>query len=128
MDSISILIVSREFGFTFGLSDAKLKKVLDAVNKKRYKEKYLNDKAPTIAQSTVNKIQLTNNLFCRDFNYGKNRSRHWDGNHTSTQLEDYVDFLFTLNSSNHCDLVFALDYVQAHERHAENAQIIKKLI
>ena len=85
------------------------------MSKKRENIKHLNPKASAIARGIEEKLLLTGNTFCRYFNCGKNRAGYWDGNHASVQLEDCVDFFFTLLSPNQHQLIFELDPSQSRK-------------
>ena len=76
---------------------------------------------------TDKKVPLKSNPFHRDFEHGKHRKGHWDGNHASVQLEDCNDFFFTLFSSDVYQLAYELDHSQAHKRFAEDAHFMKHL-
>ena len=73
------LLITREFGWTFNLTEDNLKEVLVIVNKKRNGQHYLNRKAAvelygTTEKNTKNENTLHANPFYRDFEYGKTRS------------------------------------------------------
>jgi len=102
------IIITREFGFNFGLDAEEL-----------------NAKAAQFVYGKTEKPDLTENPWYRDFEYGKNRNGFWDGNHTAIQLEDAVDMFYTLFSVEKYELVFELDHSQAHKRFADDAHVPK---
>ena len=120
-----LLLISREFRWTFNLSDEQLKKVLIPVNNKRKNDIYRNFKAAIVVLGTDKKVLLKSNPFCRSFEDGKHRKGYWDGNHASTQLEDCNDFFFTLFSSDVYQLVYELDHSQAYKWYAEDVHVMK---
>ena len=69
---ISILI-SREFGWTFGLKEEELVKVLIKINENRHNQHYINTKAVKAVYNETLKPKLLENPFFRTFEYSKNR-------------------------------------------------------
>ena len=72
------LLITREFGFTFNLTNAMLQEVLVVVNKNRKNTHYLNTKAAmelhgATEKNTKKENALTSNPFYRDFECGKAR-------------------------------------------------------
>ena len=75
----------------------------------------MSTKVALAAHGKMLKTKLTENPFYRDFDYGKSRGGHWDGNHASAQLEDCADVFCTIFDKQSYLLVFELDHSQAHE-------------
>ena len=104
------LIIAREFRFDFCLTPEKMSRALELVNLKRRGTEYCNKRAVLAVYNKIDKPLLTETLFYRDFDYSKSRDGYWDGNHTSIQLEDCVDFFYAIFNKADYLLVFELDY------------------
>jgi len=101
------VIMTREFGFNFGLTNNELNE----------------NTAKAVFEGKTMKPKLLSNPWYRDFEYGKSRKGYWDGNHTAVQLEDAVDIFYTLFNENTYELIFELDHSQAHKRFAKDTHI-----
>ena len=98
------LLFSREFGFTFNLTEEELIKLLAKVNEKMKNTHYVNVKASIELhgrneKNTKNEKNIEIPSFYRDFECSKERECYWDGNHAAIQIEDCTDFFFALFSS-----------------------------
>lgn len=103
-----------------------MSRALKLVNLKRRGTEYCNKRAALAACNKIDKALLVETPFYRDFDYGKSKDGYWDGNHTSIQLEDCVDFFYAIFNKADYLLVFELDYSQAHKRHSEDAFVPSK--
>ena len=87
-----------------------MSRALKLVNLKRRGTEYCNKRVTLAIYNKIDKPLLTETPFYRDFDYGKLRDRYCDGNHTSIQLEDCVDFFYAIFNKADYLLVFELDY------------------
>ena len=80
---------SRELGFGFPLSQ----EVLDAINKKRENESYIDEKAAIEVYGNPKKQKLTSSPFTRYMEYGSNKEGYWNYDHMIVQMDDCVQVL-----------------------------------
>ena len=124
------LMMAREFGFAFNLTDKMLQEVLAIVNENRKNAHHLNTKAAMELHGTTEKNSkeddaLTSNPFHRDFECCKAREVHWDGSHAAVQVDDTADFFFALFSKNQHQLAHELDHSKYYKKFSDDARTCK---
>ena len=120
------LLISREFGIGLGLTPEREAEVLRVANERRANKSYLCTEAAKVVNGNPYKKELTGDPLLRFFEYGKGRKGYWDGDHTTVQIEDCIDFITAAfpddDDPSQCkyNIGFEVDHSQAHAKQLPN--------
>ena len=114
---------SREFGFSYRLSQQQL----DQVNLWRRGKEYHDKEGALEVLGTVHKQQkiLTETPFLKLFEYGENRDGYWNSSHMSVQFEDCIDAVQCLFPQ--FDTLWLFDHSQSHDKKRKGALDAKRM-